>query len=101
VGFYSNATGGVHGFLLSKGAFTNIDVPGASSTEAQGISLEGDIVGHFNAKGQHGFLLSKGVFTTIDVPGASSTAAQGINPKGDIVGEFNAKGVIHGFLLSK
>jgi hypothetical protein len=31
VGFYDNATGR-HGFLLSKGAFTTIDVPGAFST---------------------------------------------------------------------
>jgi hypothetical protein len=37
VGAYGTASG-AHGFLLSKGAFTTIDVPGASYTEARGIN---------------------------------------------------------------
>jgi uncharacterized membrane protein len=99
VGFYFNSRG-EHGFLLSKGAFTTIDVPGATfGTTASGINLEGDIVGFYsNATGTHGFLLSKGAFTTIDVPGATfGTTASGINPEGDIVGFYgNATGT-HGF----
>jgi uncharacterized membrane protein len=90
-------------------SFTTINVPGAIATEANGINVQGDIVGfYYSATGDilntvrfHGFLLSKGVFTTIDVPGAGQTGARGINPQGDIVGSYeNATGG-HGFLLSK
>ena len=74
VGWYSNGRG-EHGFLLSKGAFTAIDVPGATfGTEAAGINPEGDIVGTYYTPTDgfcpHGFLLSKGAFTTIDFPGS-------------------------------
>src|SRR5438874_2627263 len=67
-------------------SFTPIDFPGASLTEALGISPEGAIAGRYgNATGGHGFLLSKGAFTTIpDFPGASATGAQGINAEGNI-----------------
>jgi uncharacterized membrane protein len=102
VGGFGNPSNSIlHGFLLSKGAFTAIDVPGAYVTEARGISPKGDIVGFFSdVSGVHGFLLSKGSFTTIDVPGASGTEAFGIDSEGDIVGYYNNGGV-HGFLLRK
>ena len=68
VGVYSNATG-THGFLLRRregdedgdnDAFTTIDVPGASFTEAFGINPEGNVVGLYrNATGTHGFLLRR------------------------------------------
>jgi hypothetical protein len=35
------------GFLYSGGSFTQIDVPGATSTEAHGINNAGQIVGFF------------------------------------------------------
>ena len=92
-----------HGFLLSKGVFTPINVPfpGTFSAQAQWINPEGDIVGRYaDATGTRGFLLSKGVFTPINVPGASLTEANGINPQGVIVGAYDETGV-HGFLLSK
>jgi uncharacterized membrane protein len=101
---------GLHGFLLSKGAFTTIDVPGAAYTTADGINPEGDIVGDYATTvgecgavpgpGCHGFLLSKGTFTTIDVPGALGTTARGINPEGDIVGFYLNDTGFHGFLFS-
>ena len=59
MGFYDDTTG-THGFLLSKGVFTPIDVPGATLTFASGINPRGDIVGLYSdATGTHGFLLSK------------------------------------------
>src|ERR1700674_5642725 len=78
--------------------FTQIDVPGSSTTQANGINAAGLIVGVFvNATGTHGFLDTAGTFTTIDVPGASFTEARGINAAGLIVGVFvNATGT-HGF----
>jgi uncharacterized membrane protein len=49
-----------HGFLISGGEFTTIDVPGASATAALGINASGEIVGQYSdATGGHGFLLSR------------------------------------------
>ena len=46
VGNYVTADGKTHGFLLSKGIFTTIDVPGAGLlSEANGINDAGVIVG--------------------------------------------------------
>jgi hypothetical protein len=90
-----------HGFLLDKeGNLTSIDVPGATSTQAQGINPQGEIVGQYTAGGTtHGFLLDmQGSFTSIDVPGATSTIAQGINPQGEIVGTYSVGATTHGFL---
>ena len=107
VGDYSSAVGpcgavpgpGCHGFLLSKGTFTTIDVPGAFGTTARGINPKGNIVGFFfDATGFHGFLFSKGAFTTIDAPDSLFTVVFSINPEGSIVGSTSAG---HGFLLSK
>jgi uncharacterized membrane protein len=86
-----------------------IDFPGASSTGANGINPEGDIVGSYyngTSPGSDGFLLSKGALTTIDVPGAFTTVANGINSKGDIVGYYGVEYYgsttgTHGFLLSQ
>lgn len=44
-GVYYGSSGSGHGFLLSNGAFTTIDVPGATFTLAFGIDLLGDILG--------------------------------------------------------
>src|ERR1700738_5241442 len=61
----SNNTLIIHGFLLSKGTFTNIDVdiPGAlaGSTNAIGINPRGDIVELYTDSSGNGvgFLLSK------------------------------------------
>ncbi|MCU1285834.1 MAG: hypothetical protein JWO13_2184 [Acidobacteriales bacterium] len=83
-------------------SYTQIDVPGASHTNAFGINNLGDVVGEFaDANGTHGYLLTNGVFTTIDFPGANKfTRANKINDNGDIVGEYAApNGVLTGFLL--
>ena len=97
------AIGMVNSSRAYQTSFTPIDFPGASLTEAFGISPEGAIAGSYgNATGVHGFLLSKGAFTTIpDFPGASTTGAEGINAEGNIVGFYSNGAVFHGFLLSK
>lgn len=41
------SVGCLHGFLLSGGVFTTIDVPGATETLALGINSSGDIVGGY------------------------------------------------------
>lgn len=78
-----------HGFMLTGGRFTTIDVPGAApaQTLARGINAVGQIVGGYidTARHYHGFLLTNGRFTTIDIPNARPLPT-GINTVGQIVG---------------
>ena len=83
--------------------FTQIDVPGATVTNAFGINNAGQIVGTFlNSTGAHGFLDTGGRFTQIDVPGATATNAYGINDNGEIVGVVGGVDVTgsHGFIAA-
>lgn len=89
-------------------AFSSIDFPGASLTQANGINAAGDVVGLYKdaAGKQHGFLLSGEIFTSIDFPGAVSTDARGIGPGGDIVGTYRlavepTTVPFHGYLLTR
>ena len=61
----------IPGLAKAQFDFTTIDVPGSTSTAANGNSTH-EIAGEYvDADGKtHGFVLSKGVFTTIDVLGA-------------------------------
>jgi len=82
-------------------AFTPIDVPGATLTDANGINEVGEVVGSYTSAGvTHGFLLSEGVYTTLDVPGATATTAWDINDSGQITGSYTAGGTTHAFLWS-
>jgi len=58
VGWFVDGAGAAHGFLLSNGTYTTIDVPGAVVTNAFGINNAGQIVGYYiDASGvAHGFL---------------------------------------------
>jgi probable HAF family extracellular repeat protein len=79
---------------LAQGTYTQIDVPGANSTNAWGVSSKGDVVGSYYdaAFTQHGFLQSGGTYTTIDFPGAAVTVATGVNRSGQIVGFYEPVG---------
>ena len=87
--------------------FTQIDFPGAVSTQVWGITANGDMVGGYvNADNStHGFLRTRGDFISIDFPGAAFTYANAISPGGDIVGQYaattNGSGPNHGFVLSR
>jgi hypothetical protein len=81
----------------------SFDYPGATNTQATGITPSGDIVGRYNSPdgALHGFLLARGNFTSIDVPDSRSTDTTWINPRGQIVGDYvDAQGQGHGYLLS-
>ena len=87
--------------------FTQIDVPGATSTGASGINDAGQIVGSFvdSAGITHGFLDTGGSFTQLDVPGATLTQPFGINAAALISGYFfngpiTNSTVTHGFLYT-
>ena len=87
--------------------FTSIDFPGATSTQAWGITSSGDIVGFYTSadKATHGFLLSRGLFSSVDFPGSLFTEVNGISPRGDLIGDYAAtltgSGPHHGFVLTR
>lgn len=55
------ATTGTHGFLIRRGEFMSIDLPGAAATSAIGINASGDITGAYaDTSGVfHGYLLTR------------------------------------------
>lgn len=100
VGYYVDSSGVEHGYELSGGKFTALNVPfaGATGTIAFGINNSDEIVGCWgdsNGNG-HGFTLIGGTYTSLDYPGASYTCAFGVNSNGDVVGQTDNSG----FLLS-
>lgn len=81
VGFYGDGVGKSHGFLLSGGQFTTIDVPGTLvgvtgtlPTVARGISPSGDIVGNFTAPYNPPASTSVGFDSPAYCPAAGSVA---------------------------
>jgi probable HAF family extracellular repeat protein len=58
VGFYLDANNAQHGFLLSNGVYTKVDVPGSTATQINSINPQGEIVGKYNDKkgSTHGFV---------------------------------------------
>ena len=109
VGIYGDASFNEHGFLLSHGNFTTIDVPGALvgasgvlQTEANGINPAGDIVGDyfappgapgapechiaFSPACRRGFLYKDGQFSDVLVPGKKGSIPNTITPDGTIYG---------------
>ena len=109
VGSYTDVAKKTHGFLLSNGVFTTIDVPGATITIARGINARGDIVGTYQLVPSkpggdlHGFLLKDGILTTFDYPGHLNIIAQRISASGVIVGcyhDADTMGSMHGMMLT-
>jgi len=115
VGVYTDAVGMQHGFLLSRGQFTTIDVPGELAgvagtlpTVARGISPSGRIVGQYTAPVSSapwgsptycpaagsaacikGFLYSHGRFSTVLFPGHPGTIPGRITPDGSMYGCYH------------
>jgi hypothetical protein len=90
-----------HGFLLSNGSYTTLDVPNSLFTVAEGINNAGQIGGlYFDIdSNRHGFVLTKSTYTTVDVPDAIATSVYSINSKGEISGSYTDKyGKDHGFI---
>jgi hypothetical protein len=122
-GLYFTPDNRVHGFLLTRGVYTSIDVPGSIRTNALGATelqshsedeqLPGvvrglAVVGRYDTPDSvaHGYLLRDGGFTTIDYAyptgytGTRFTVATSINPRGDIAGRYvGTDGLFHGFTL--
>ena len=112
VGSYSDAAGSLHGFGLASGTYYIADIPGASDTEATGISND-EVVGYYDIKSTdaggnfltayHGFVLTENGYATLDVPGADygTTVINGIDAKNEIVGNYMSNGVTYGFVLKR
>ena len=101
-GFYIDANGVNHGFLLNFGLFLTLDAPGSTFTQALGLNNNGQVVGDYmDASGAtHGFVwTSAGGFKTIDNPnGIGTTVVNGINDKGVLVGFYGTSPINSGFV---
>jgi uncharacterized membrane protein len=105
VSSYRDVAGIFRGFLLDAQGFTNIEVPGALTSQAHKINDHGQVVGVYSTVSAetvtpgHGYVWEDGVVTPIDVPDALHTQAFDIDNHGRIVGEYqDAAGIFHGFL---
>jgi probable HAF family extracellular repeat protein len=98
-----NTDSPVRGFLRdAKGAFTSIEAPGMTQTQAFGINNAGQIVGITqDAQAElHGFLLDHGEFTTIDADEPlRNTLVADIDDGGRITGGSDF--VTHGVLRTR
>jgi hypothetical protein len=58
MGSFTDTAGNGHGFFDRRGVFAQLDFPGASSTDGNGINAPGTIVGDFfdNAGVEHGYV---------------------------------------------
>jgi hypothetical protein len=107
-GIYTNpANGNTDGFLLSHGHFTDLSVPGSSSTMALGVNNSDEVVGVFvpssNANALDGFTWTpQHGFRTVDDPhGIGTTTINGVNDFGQLVGFYvDANGNTDGFLAT-
>jgi len=96
VGFFDDAAGVEHGFILdTSGMFKQVDakgIKGARGTLIYGHNTAGYIVQIVFAhnKIQSYLLTPKGKYTQIAVPGAADTYVYGINKSGTIVGSYEA-----------
>jgi hypothetical protein len=121
VGDYRDSSNVPHGFLLSRGRYVTVDVPGsfigltgALPTNLRGINPAGDIVGIYVAPPGSsagctiagappcvkGFLLHQGTFSTVLVAGHEGSIPSRITPKGDIYGcyhDVDLMGTMYGF----
>jgi probable HAF family extracellular repeat protein len=116
-GQWGDANGFFHGFLLSDGALTILDVPGATDTFALGVNDSGLVAGYWdlldpngNYLANLGFTWKDGAFidTQINFPGATGALPGaglfGVNSRGDLSGvwlpDLNGN-IEHGFVCPK
>ena len=109
-GVYTTAAGNTDGFLLTHHGrhFTDLAVPGASSTMALGVNNRDEVVGTYtdgsgSSATMHGFTWTPWAgFTSIDDPhGMGTTTINGVNDRGQLVGFYvDAAGNTDGFLAT-
>jgi hypothetical protein len=100
----STQTGLDLAFVYAGGKFTTINFPKSTSTQAIGISDDGDVVGLYidSSAVQHGFLKRGAAYTSIDVKGDTSTEAWGINNRDQItVFALSSTGSYESFIYNR
>ena len=102
MGEYKDAAGAFHGFLLHKGVYTTIDIPGALQSTAVDINARGQTIGFYlDTAGTTRVYprQANGSLTTL-ASLSRSTVPFGINNRGHVVGFYlDANQVRHGFLF--
>lgn len=108
-GFETTTAGVTEGFLRgADGSVTPLAYPGASMTQALGVSDRGEVVGAYqvgtgSSAATHGFTwTAKGGFQTVDDPnGVGNTTVNGVNDAGALVGFYvDSAGNTHGLLAA-
>jgi hypothetical protein len=102
VGSFQDDNGTIHAYLSTKWGFTQIDMPGATSTYGVDINDKREILlgGLFSdGSGKNG-IWREGVFEQLPaVPDATSTITNGFNDNGDYCGQYtDASGATHPFV---
>jgi hypothetical protein len=93
-GFYTSQNGNTDGFLVEGHTFTDLSVPGASSTMALGVNVNDEVVGTYtvgsgSSAAMYGFSWTPGGgFQRIDPYGMGTTTINGVNDAGDLVGFY-------------
>jgi hypothetical protein len=108
-GFYTNAGGRTDGFIKFRNrTFIDLAVPGASATQALGVSNNDEVVGVYtvgsgSSAQTHGFTWTpQHGFRTVDDPhGVGTTTINGVNDFGQLVGFYvDGAGNTDGFLAT-
>jgi probable HAF family extracellular repeat protein len=104
-GFFVDAKGVNHGFLLIRGRFELLHFPASAGTQALGLNNKGQVVGVYtdSSKNSHGFVYTvrTKTFQSVDDPdGIGTTVVNGINDKGLLVGFFGTAPINSGFVAT-
>ncbi len=104
-GFYVDANGVNHGWIVFGGNFRVLDYPASTGTQALGLNNKGAVVGSYTDAGgnSHGFVytISTKTFQSIDDPnGIGTTIVNGINDKGVLVGFYGTAPINSGFVAT-
>jgi len=104
VGLFTDTDGRGKAFMVNRGSFTRLEMPGSLGTAAWDVNPSRIVVGVYTdaAGAVHGFQYDGQTFGRVDAPGAATTRVFGINPAGDLVGNFvDTAGRTHGFLAHR
>ena len=102
VGYYTNSSGALEGFLYSSATYTALSYPGATGyTRAGGINDSSIVVGDYQINGDdviHSYTYSGGTYTPYSDYKGLSTSLFGINNAGDKVGAVGGNGAVEGYI---
>jgi len=104
-GFFVDAKGVNHGWVLIAGHLEILNFPGSTGTQALGLNNNGLVVGLYTdtAGHTHGFVYTESTkaFQSVDDPdGIGTTVVNGINDNGKLVGFFGTAPTNSGFVAT-